>query len=227
MTLAAQVQQGGDPVSAAALYERAANASEASPEVLIALGNARLGAGDSQGAAKAFRKALSKRENDPQALLGLGSAELRLGQVQRAERLLAMAAPVLKDRVAYNRLGTAQVLNGQFNQALQSYELAMQKEPGNLDVRSNHALALALAGQGTKASREIASVTASPLAEPHHFKQEMLVLTLAGNDIRACQALADLDDTQRDNLLHQAQAIRAIADPAQKARAIGVLAAGN
>ncbi|GGJ85762.1 tetratricopeptide repeat protein [Pseudomonas matsuisoli] len=225
MSLAAQVQQNGDPASAAALYERAANASDQAPDVMLALGNARLSAGDAAGAAKAFRSVLMQRENEPHALLGLGSAELKLGQLQRAERTLTLAAPTLGSATMYSRLGTAQVLNGHFAPALESFQQALKQEPNNLDIRSNRALALALSGQGREAELEMTAVTASPLAEPHHTRQQMLVSMLAGNERRARLALSDLSNTQRETLIRKAQAIRNISDPARKAQAIGVLAA--
>ena len=223
MALAAQVQQGGDPASAAALYERAADASEQAPDVMIALGNARLRAGDSAGATEAFRVALRKRENDPNALLGLGTAELGYGQYDRAARTLEAAAVPIDTAQVYNRLGTAQALAGNFESALTAYAQASRHEPGNLDIRSNHALTLALAGRHAEAVKEMTAVAASPLAETHHAKQLMLVYLLAGDMPNARQALSGLATADRERLLRDASRIGTLSDPAQRAQAIGVL----
>jgi Flp pilus assembly protein TadD len=227
MTLASQVQQGGDPASAAALYERAAEASKEAPHVMLALGNARLLAGDAAGAAKAFRSVLLKHQNNPDALLGLGTAELKMGQPHRAIRTLGLAAPLIGNATAYNRLGTAQVLSGEPGPALASFEQALKQEPGNLDIRSNHAMALALVGKSREATAEMSGVMASPLSEPHHVKQQMLVFTLANDDHRARLALADMTTAERDALIRRAQWVRSIEDLAQRAQAIGVLTAGT
>ncbi len=223
MALAAQVQQGGDPASAAALYERAADASDQAPDVMIALGNARLRAGDSAGASEAFKVALRKRENDPNALLGLGTAELGFGQYDRAARTLGAAAVAIDNAQVYNRLGTAQALAGDFESALISYAQAARHEPGNLDIRSNHALTLALAGRHAEAVKEMDTVASSPLAEAHHAKQLMLVYLLAGDMPHARQALSGLTEADRERLLREASRIGSLTDPAQKAQAVGVL----
>lgn len=223
MALAEQVRRGGDPASAAALYERAVRQGDDSPDLLRALGETRLAAGDAAGAAEAFRDLLRQDDEDPQALLGLGTAELQLGRFDRAVRTLEQAASALGTAQAYNRLGTAQVLAGRFGDAQAAYGTAIDQAPGDLDIRSNLALALALNDQADAAQRAIAAVARSPLAEPHHLRQQMLVLTLIGDEAGAAQALAGLPEQDRLALLAEARSIRQLDDPAARARAIGLL----
>lgn len=223
MSLAEQVRRGGDPASAVALYERAAELSDQAPEVMLALGDTRLITGDASGAAQAFRAVLTRKPDDPQALLGLGTADLQQGRIDRAVRSLQTAAPLIDTAVAYNRLGTAYVLSGEFAQAQAAYGTALTHASGDLDIRSNLALALALDGQAQRARAEASTITESPLSEPHHMRQQMLVLTLLGDDRSAATALAGLPAVERDELLADARAIRSIKDPATRARAVGLM----
>jgi hypothetical protein len=55
------------------------------------------------------------------------------------------------------------------------------------------------------------------------MRQQMLVLTLLGDDRSAATALTGLPVAERDALLAQARAIRSIEDPATRARAVGLL----
>ena len=227
LSLAEQVRRGGDPASAVALYERAAELSDQAPEVMLALGETRLMTGDASGAAQAFRAALTRKPDDPQALLGLGTAELQQGRFRRAVRSLQAAAPSVDSAVAYNRLGTAYVLAGDFVHAQDAYRAAITRVPGNLDIRSNLALALALGGERGAARAEAAAFTESALSEPHHLRQQMLVLTLLGDDRSATAALAGLPAAERDALLAKAREIRSIEDPTARARAVGLLTFGK
>lgn len=223
ISLAEQVRRGGDPASAVALYERAAELSDQAPEVMLALGETRLITGDATGAAQAFRSALTRAPNDPQALLGLGTAELQQGRFDRAVRSLQLAAPALNTAVAYNRLGTAYVLAGEFAHAQEAYRAALARAPGDLDIRSNLALTLALGGEPGAARAEATAFAESPLSEPHHLRQQMLILTLLGDDRSAAEALAGLPPTEHDALLAKAREIRSIEDPTARARAVGLL----
>ncbi|MCG6539760.1 tetratricopeptide repeat protein [Pseudomonas sp. KSR10] len=223
LSLAEQVRRGGDPASAVALYERAAELSDQAPEVMLALGDTMLVTGDASGAAQAFRAVLTRNPDDPQALLGLGTADLQQGRVERAVRSLQAAAPQIDTAVAYNRLGTAYVLSGAFTEAQAAYGTALAHAGGDLDIRSNLALAFALDGQAQRARAEATAITESPLSEPHHVRQQMLVLTLLGDDQSAADALAGLPKAERGELLAQARAIRSIKDPAARARAVGLL----
>ncbi len=224
LQLASDVERRGDPGSAVALYERAAVVSNQDPQVMRELGSARLAAGDAQGAARAFRGALAKQPDDAQALLGLGTAQLQAGEPTGAAQTLSRAAPRVDSASAYNRWGAAAVMAGDTEAAVNAFRQASQREPGNLDIRTNFALALALNGEFAPAQAEIAQVVRSPLVKPSHQRQQLLILTLAGKDVEAGRVFADMPRTQRDRLLTQARAIRALDDPAQRARAVGVLA---
>ncbi|MGX8010094.1 tetratricopeptide repeat protein [Mesorhizobium sp. ORM8.1] len=68
-------------------------------------------------AAQAYRGALAKAPDNEAAMLGLGSAMIESGDVEVGVRALAQAAPMVNTSKAYNRLGVAQTLAGQFEKA--------------------------------------------------------------------------------------------------------------
>lgn len=224
LRLAAEVDRRGDPSAAVALYERAAVLSNESPEVMVQLGEARLASGDAAGAARAFRGILARRPGDPQALLGLGTALLQTGEVSRASDALAQAAPLIGTATAYNRLGTAAMLAGRAEEGLAALTHAHGLAPENLDIGTNLALAQALGGRSTEAIETIGRVVHSPLARPSHLRQQLLVLTLAGQEQRVAAALPDLNAGERMSLIGKARAIKGLQDPADRARALGILA---
>jgi cytochrome c-type biogenesis protein CcmH/NrfG len=224
LQLAAEVDRRGDPSSAVALYERAAVLSNDSPEVMVQLGEARLASGDAAGAARAFRGILTRRPDDPKALLGLGTALLQTGEVSRASDALARAAPLIGTATAYNRLGTAAMLAGRSEDGLAALLRAHGLAPENLDIGTNLALAQALGGRDADALNTIDQVVRSPLARPSHLRQQLLVLTLAGQEQRVATALPDLNAAERMSLIGKARAIKVLQDPADRARALGILA---
>ncbi len=224
MQLAAEVDRRGDPSSAVALYERAAVLSKEAPEVMLQLGEARLASGDPQGAARAFRGVLVNQSKEPRALLGLGTALLQSGEVSRASDTLAQAAPMVGTATAYNRLGTAAMLAGRQAQGIAALRQAHDLAPQNLDISTNLALAHALGSQPNEAVERMAQVVRSPLARPSHLRQQLLVLTLAGQEQRIAAELPDLSESERMVLIGKARAIKVLQDPADRARALGILA---
>ena len=224
MQLAAEVDRRGDPSSAVALYERAAILSNESPEVMLQLGEARLASGDPQGAARAFRGVLANQSDEPRALLGLGTALLQTGEVSRASDTLARAAPMIGTAIAYNRLGTAAMLAGRREEGIAALLRAHELAPQNLDISTNLALAQALGSHSNEAVGRMAQVVRSPLARPSHLRKQLLVLTLAGQEQQIAAALPDLSAGERLDLIAKARAIKILQDPADRARALGILA---
>ncbi|KXF75035.1 pilus assembly protein TadD [Paramesorhizobium deserti] len=224
MKIARDVETRGDSTTAMALYERAAEMSS-DPSVSIRLGEARLKADDLKGAEEAFRAALQKSPNQPQAMLGLGTAQLRNGEAEAAVRTLAPAAEAVGTVAAYNKLGTALVLAGRSDEAKAAFRKAVTLEPGNLDAQTNLALAEALSNEADAGATTMRGVTQSPLAQRRHFINYIIVLNLAGrtNEARAVN-VPDMSKASKERVLKQAAKLRSISNPAERARAIGLLA---
>lgn len=205
------------------MYERAAASMPDDPDIQLSLGRAHLRNGNPQAAAQAFRKVYQLRPEDPEAVLGLGYAALLERNTERAQTLIASAAPKINTYSAYNLLGIAAALNGDFDQAIQALGTAESLAPSNLEIKANLAMLYALNNDISTAIQQISAIAASPLAEPHHIRREALILVLAGKDQQAAKVLQGLPKQTRTSLLSRAKRIRAIKDPVVRASTIGII----
>ncbi|WP_411793111.1 tetratricopeptide repeat protein [Halomonas sp. A29] len=223
LSLADNIGQRGDHATAAAMYERAAELSADDPQIHVRLGNARLAAGNAEAAKASFRTALRLDIENADALLGLGTAQLRLGETESAVRNLQKAAPEVNTLAAWSRLGAAQALMGQGESAQHAFSQAVALSPHSPDALTNLALAHSLAGDSNEAIELMRRVSDSPLAEERHFRNMILVLVLA-QDLEQANSIAlpEMSASQRHALIEQASRIGEIADPASRARAMGL-----
>lgn len=223
MRVASDIEAQGQIAAALPIYEQAAAASNDAPTQLR-LGDAYTRAGKTDQAIQAYRAALAVAPDNPAALLGLGSALVKAGDAEGAVVALAKAAPIVNTMSAYNRLGVAQILAGQFTQAHQSFDTASALAPDDLDIRTNLALAAALDGQETRAIDATRTVVASPGAEARHRRNLMIVYGLLGRvDEGRAAAPKGLSAAEVKKLLARATAIRAISDAKARARALGTI----
>jgi Flp pilus assembly protein TadD len=221
--VASDVEAQGQIVAALPIYEQAA-AGSSDPKAQVRLGDAYTRAGKTDQAIKAYRTALAMVPDNPDALLGLGSALLKAGDAEGAVAPLAKVAPIIKTMAAYNRLGLAQTLTGQFAQAHESFDAASALAPDDLDIRTNLALAAALEGQETKAIDVARSVVTSPGAQARHRRNLMIVYGLLGLvDEGRAAAPKGLSANEAKKLLARATAIRAISDAKARAKALGTI----
>ncbi|MDF2644013.1 MAG: tetratricopeptide repeat protein [Pseudomonas sp.] len=224
MQLAADLEKRGDPATAAAFYQRATQQPEAGPQTWLKLGDSLLAGNDLRGAERAFQRALELAPNNSDALLGLGTAQLRQGKLERAVTALTQAADSGGQPKAWNRLGIAQILRGQTSPAQTAFSRSLGLEPTDLDTRCNLALAYALGGDRQKALQTIATVSDSPLAQARHQRNELLILVLAGREQDlAGRTFDDIPAGERQTLLSEARRIKALADPAAQAQALGLI----
>ena len=223
MRVASDIESQGQIVAALPIYERAAAGSN-DAAAQARLGDAYTRAGKTDQAIQAYRAALAVAPDNPDALLGLGSALVKTGDAEGAVVALAKAAPIVKTMAAYNRLGLAQTLTGQFAQAHQSFDAASALAPDDLDIRTNLALAAALEGQETKAIDVARAVVTSPGAEARHRRNLMIVYGLLGLlDEGRASAPKGLSANEVKKLLARATAIRAISDAKARAKALGTI----
>lgn len=223
MRVASDIESQGQIVAALPIYERAAAGSN-DAAAQVRLGDAYTRAGKTDQAIQAYRAALAVAPDNPDVLLGLGSAQLKAGDAEAAVVALAKVAPIVKTMAAYNRLGLAQTLTGQFAQAHQSFDAASALAPDDLDIRTNLALAAALEGQETKAIDVARSVVTSPGAQARHRRNLMIVYGLLGLvDEGRASAPKGLSANEAKKLLARALAIRAISDAKARAKALGTI----
>lgn len=225
MKIAKDIDAKGESGTALALYERAAEMSGDDSTIHVRLGNARMKGGDPDGAEEAYRSALQINPQDANAMLGLGTVQLQRGDASAAARILASAAPAVNTVSAYNKLGTAMVLSGDGAGAESAFAKALALQPGNLDTKTNLALAQALSNKLPDASSSMNSVVTSPLAEKRHFVNYMIILSMSGDSAGARAIdVPDMPANQKSQILAKAAKLRSIQDPAKRAQAIGLLA---
>ena len=223
MRVASDIEAQGQIAAALPIYEQAAAASNDAPTQLR-LGDAYMRAGKIDQAIQAYRAALAVAPDNAAALLGLGTALVRTGDVDGGVVALAKAAPIVNTMTAYNRLGVAQTLSGQFTQAHQSFDTASALAPDDLDIRTNLALVAALDGQETKAIDASRAVVTSPGAQARHRRNLMIVYGLLGLlDEGRASAPKGLPANEVKKLLARATAIRAISDAKARAKALGTI----
>jgi Flp pilus assembly protein TadD len=223
MQLAGDVEARGEYHTAAALYARAAESPGNATEAQLRLGSAYLKSGNYPAAREAFTKVLMSNPQDGEALLGLGTAQLKSNDVESGARTLAKAGPLVNTPSAYNRLGAAQILVGRLDAAHEAFERAQALAPNDLDITVNIALTKALQGKTNEAVAAMQTVVQSPVAQPRHQANLVMVLGIAG---RAEEAKAvnvpGMSAMQKRELLARAKRVRDAASPLAKARAIGL-----
>jgi Flp pilus assembly protein TadD len=226
LRLASDIEAHGQPEAALPIYQRAVSVAGETPDAYVSFGDACLRAGRLNEAKQAYRASLAKAPDNADALLGLGSVMVRQGKPEAGIDALAKAAPVLKTAVAYDRLGVAQTLAGQLPQARASFGTAVELAPGDLDIRTNQALAAALADDGDAAVTSMREIVHSPVAEPRHRRDFVVVLGMTGHPAEAESdaALGDLSKKEVRSLLARANSIRGLTNAKARATALGAIA---
>jgi Flp pilus assembly protein TadD len=224
--LASDIEAHGQREAAIPIYQRAVSLSGGAPDSYVRLGDACLRAGRLKDASEAYRASLAKAPDNAEALLGVGSVMVRQGRPEAALDTLTKAAPLLNTAVAYDRLGVAQTLAGQLPQARASFGTAVQLAPDDLDIRTNQALAAALADDGEAALTTMREIAHSPVAEARHRRDFVVVLGMTGHPAEAESdtALGDLSKKEVRGLLTRANSIRSLTDPKARAKALGAIA---
>jgi len=151
LKIASDVEAQGDPSTAIKLYRDAVKSSGNAASANIRLGEACLHGNEIQEAIAAYRAALATEPANNEALLGLGAALVQNGALEEGLADLAKAAPQVGTGTAYNRLGVAQMMVGQFANAEKAFKVARRATPGDLDIATNLALAAALGGDEHRA----------------------------------------------------------------------------
>jgi Flp pilus assembly protein TadD len=224
--LAGDIESRGEHDTAMSLYARAAAMPEASAAANVRAGDAYLRSGYVDEATAQYKAALVKSPNDGQAMLGLGSALIESGDLDAGLRALSEAAPIVNTSRAYNRLGVAQTMAGQTQQAQSTFITALKLEPDDLDLQTNMALAAALEGNASVALPIAQRVAASGKAQLRHKNNIVIVYGLLGQDDQVKSAPpTGLSSKEIATLLARCREIRAKGNVKAKAAALGSMAA--
>ena len=223
LRIAQAAARSGD-YAAAAGYFRRAHALE--PKSLPAL----LGLGQSLGklaahelSSEAYKKALELDELNHEALLGLGNALIGLNRPQLAIGHFETALAQAERARAYNGLGVAHDMLGDHITAQVFYGTGLKIEPGNLTLRNNLGLSLAIQGDFAKAIKTLRQAAADPRAGSRHRLNLALAYGLAGKTDEAAEiARIDLDEESVRRNLTYYRTLRALKDTRATFEAVGV-----
>lgn len=211
--------------TALVLYHQAVTVSGEAPSAYMRLAEACMRMHRWQDAVEAYSKAAKGAPDDAEVQLGLGTALVRDGQLKDGIAALSRAAPVVATGAAYNRLGVAQTMAGDFSQAQAAYEQGLTVAPEDLDIATNLAIAAALGEDAQKAGEAAARVAGSPGATAVHRRNLVIVYGMIGRSSSDARAVApnELSAAEFQKLYERAAAIRKIADPARRAQAVGTI----
>jgi Flp pilus assembly protein TadD len=224
LRLAADMESHGQKDVALSVYKRAVTVSGETSNAYVQFGDACQRAGKLDEAVGAYREALGKSPDDATALLGIGTVLVRQGKPEEALDPLVKAAPTVNTAAAYDRLGVAQTLVGAFPEAEASFDKAATLAPDDLDIRTNGALAAALAGHDDTAVATMRDVVKSQAAELRHQRDFIIVLGLIGRGAEAPGAVSSrVSRNELRRLLARAGSIRAMASPKARAQALGTI----
>lgn len=223
MRVADATRQGGNLVSALALYRRAHEAEPETVDPLIAIGNTATAVGAFQEAAEAYRKALqlapengAVRRGYGKVLIALERPELALDQF-RAALLLNN-----KDVEAYNGLGVAHDLLGEHEAAQDYYLDGIERAPDNIPIRNSYGLSLALAGNYQEAIRVLTEIANDPVATPRNRLNLALVHGLAGRADKAAEIQRrDLTDAEIRRNIEYYERLRTLSPDDRRAAILG------
>lgn len=222
MRVAASTAASGDVATAAALYRRAHSMDETDAKALIGLGNALSGMGSYEGAAEAYRKAIGLAPDDPDALHGLGNSLIALDQPAAAIDHYEAVLKTRQDARSYNGLGVAHDMMGDHAGAQAYYKTGLKAAPGNLSLRNNLGLSLALAGDFEAAIKLLRHVASDPRAGGRQRLNLALVYGLSGDSTAAAEvARIDLDEPAVRRNLAYYRTLRALKDPRATLNAVG------
>lgn len=222
MRVAASTAAAGDYRTAVALYRRAHAMSPGQAAPLTGLGRALAAVGAHEDAAEAYRKALVLAPDDPAVLHGLGNAMIALDQPAAAISHFELMLVVGDDPTVYNGLGVAHDMLGRHITAQAYYRTGLKGAPGDLRLRNNLGLSLALSQKFDEAIAILRRVASDPRGSTRQRLSLALVYGLSGDSMAAAEiARIDLDEASVRRNLAYYRTLRALNDPRATLRAVG------
>jgi len=214
----------GDADGAIGAYRRAATATGAGPDAMLRYAKALMAAGSANFAAGAYSELLTKYPRDPGALRGLGAALMAQGKIAEAKAPVEAAVREDPEARSIRALAVLRAMEGQKDEARAVYEKALAKWPRDLELRVNHALFEALAGDCAASDREGDAVITSPFVRPRHVGVRALAMAVCGREEEAERVAGEIMSGEGARALtKRASAVRAGASLADKAVEAGVL----
>lgn len=222
MRVAASTAAAGDHATASALYRRAHGIDPQNAVPLVGLGKSLAALGAYEEAAESYRQALKFSPDHYDALHGLGNSLIALDQPSMAISHYEAMLKLRDEARIYNGLGVAYDMLSDHASAQAYYRTGLKASPGNMTLRNNLGLSLALAGKFKEGIMVLRSVAADPRAGSRQRLNLALVYGLAGKFEAAAEiARIDLDEASVRRNLAYYRTLRALKDPRAALKAIG------
>lgn len=225
LAVADRLAANGDISGALALYRQAAIEPGAPPEAMIQYGRALFSTAAFDLAAGAYANVLASNPVQPDAIEGLGASLLAQGRPADARAPIEQAVRGSATPRTIRGLAVLRTMEGELEEARLIYRKALAMWPTDLDLKINHALNEALAGDCDTATTAGQEVLVSPYVRTQHVATQALVFAICGRVTDAdLAAERSLSAAGAQAMHEQAIRVRTAATPAEKAAAIGVVA---
>src|SRR5262245_30767931 len=163
-------------------------------------------------AAALFRDVLDKKAGNQTARRGLAFALISMGQPTLAERQLEAAVLAdSRDWRTLNAYGIVLDMQGRHAEAQVRYRQGIELQPGDVALRSNYGLSLAISGQPAEALAVLVPLAASRGADGRVRQNLAFAYAMAG-DLENCLAVSrhDLDEESAQRQLQYFMQLRAL-----------------
>lgn len=182
------------------------------PDALVHEGDAFYALGRCPAAISAYIIALQYNPKSAAAETGLGRCLIKTDPKNAEAALILATQDDPGSAAAYNDLGIARDLQGNFAGAVQPYQQALVNSPGMVAAETNLGLSLALSGNGAAALQYLGPLASSQSATPKIREDYAAALVAAGREADARQTLSiDLPPAQIQSALDGFNAIIAAA----------------
>jgi Flp pilus assembly protein TadD len=181
---------GGDPDMALSVSQSILKDDPNNIDALIHEGDAYYALGRCPAAMAAYQVALQRDGKSAAAELGLGRCLLKTDPASAEAALLLAVNDDPGNAAAYNDLGIARDLQGNFAGAVAPYQRSLTLAPGNTATEVNLGLSLALSGNGPAALQYLGPLANGQGATPKIREDYAAALVASGRDADAQQILS-------------------------------------
>jgi Flp pilus assembly protein TadD len=186
---------GGDPSMALSVSQSVLATDPHNVDAMVHEGDAYYALNRCIPAQAAYQMALTNDPKSTAAETGLGRCLLKTDPKSAEQALLAAVQDDPGNAAAYNDLGIARDLEGNFAGAVDPYQHALQADPSLTAAEVNLGLSLALSGNGPEALQYLGPLATGPGATPKIREDYAAALVASGRDTEARSVLA-IDLTQ-------------------------------
>ncbi len=185
---------GGDPNLALSVSQSALNNDPNNVDALIHEGNAYYALGRCPAAEAAYSLALKNDPKSSQAETGMGRCLIKTDPRSAEQALVLAVQDDPGNAAAFNDLGIARDLQGNFAGAVEPYRKALVAEPGNTAAETNLGLSLAMSGNGQEALQYLGPLASSQAATPK-MREDYAVALVATGQIAEARHVLNIDLT--------------------------------